>query len=97
EARPVPLRPVRARAGIEQRTQNAPGGDRNPYRGRCSKFSTSGRAGAGSDTDDVLGLRAAGAGNDLELHALVLLQVPETGALDGAVVHESVGATVVGG
>src|SRR5690349_18598549 len=48
-----------------------------------------------SDETDLLGLRALLALRDLELDALVLLQRPVTGGLDGGEVHEHVGAAPV--
>src|SRR5699024_1202138 len=50
-----------------------------------------------SDRADVLGLRALLSLADLELDALVLLERLEARALDGGVVDEEVGGTVLRG
>ena len=50
-----------------------------------------------SEGADVRGLRATVTLRDVELDALVLLQVAETLAADGGEVREEVGASIVGG
>src|SRR5690554_4631107 len=54
------------------------------------------RAGAWSQRADVLRLRALGALGGLELDLLVLVEGAVPGRRDGRVVHEDVGAAVLG-
>ena len=60
------------RVGRGQPVENA--GRRPPVRDRCAAVGWSGWSGWGSESPDVLGLRALGAGDDVELDGLVVLE-----------------------
>src|SRR5207245_2531534 len=66
------------------------------YGGLVRQLAAGGPTGRSANHTDVLGLRALRARRHVELHLVVLFEVPITLALNRAEVHEDVGTALLG-